>query len=271
MVRDSPFTQNIVLSFLVHILIGGFLLFLFQVVQPGLHINPEVYKVSLVTLPVKEKPKKGLPAKPSEDLPKTTITQMKETAPPTSPAQAMKVPKEKDKTAPAIKTAQKDLSKDIEEIRKQLEEEKLEEDNLAAIAALQSELTQEGEAQEVPVEESGNEGVPDGTLDGEAGISENYLRLQYREQVRQKIMAAWNLPKWSVDTLPANTQALILVYIDEKGEILRTQMEKSSNIPFFDQSASRAIRRAAPLPPPPESLMEETKRQGIVMRFSPKK
>jgi colicin import membrane protein len=70
----------------------------------------------------------------------------------------------------------------------------------------------------------------------------------YFGMVREKVKRFWVIP----DTLSEKEalEAVIVIEIDKNGLLIGSRVEKSSGNPYFDQSAMRAITKAAPFPPP---------------------
>ena len=233
----------IIFSFILHGVVATSLVIISHFRGFSFEMPKNVYQVNLVSL--KSQSEKS---KPSNQLPQTTIEQMKKERPQTK-TEGMQIPT---KDAEQLKR-EKELTKLSEQIKEEIELEQ-------AI----SQITEQT-AEELAQAEGIQAGSPNGNL------VEAYEMTQYRDQVRQHVLASWNLPKWTVDSLPKNTQAIIIVYIDEKGNITRSDFQKPSNLAFFDQSVLRAIRRASPLPVPPEKIAKEARISGIVMRFSPEK
>jgi colicin import membrane protein len=70
----------------------------------------------------------------------------------------------------------------------------------------------------------------------------------YFGMVREKVKRFWVIP----DTLSEEEalEAVIVIEIDKDGLLIGSRVEKSSGNPYFDQSAMRAITKAAPFPSP---------------------
>jgi len=71
----------------------------------------------------------------------------------------------------------------------------------------------------------------------------------YFGAVRKRVKRFWVIP----DTLleEEGLEAVIVIEIDKDGLLIGSRFERSSGNPYFDQSAMRAITKAAPFPPPP--------------------
>lgn len=88
-------------------------------------------------------------------------------------------------------------------------------------------------------------GVGPGT--GSMGIQQDPEFLLYFSTVQDKIKKAWNFTSGSSDLT-----AIVDYAIGPDGALTEVKIAKSSNDAAFDDSVLRAIRRAAPFPPPPE-------------------
>jgi TonB family protein len=88
-------------------------------------------------------------------------------------------------------------------------------------------------------------GVGAGT--GSAGVLENAEFLLYCQTVKKRIQDAWNFAGRN----PKLT-ATVTVGINTDGSLNAVRVSDASRDPGFDDSVVRAIRLAAPFPPPPE-------------------
>jgi TonB family protein len=102
-------------------------------------------------------------------------------------------------------------------------------------------------------------GVGAGT--GSAGIQQDLDFLLYYRTVQEKIKKAWSFTGGSNDLT-----ATVDFAIAADGTLTSVKIATSSADPSFDDSVIRAIRRAAPFPPPPEKYRSEFN-QGIQALF----
>ena len=91
------------------------------------------------------------------------------------------------------------------------------------------------------------EGYGVGTGKGSVGIQQDPQFLLYYQTVQDRIKKAWNYVGGSGDLTTSVTFA-----IGPDGSLTGVRLTQSSRDPAFDDSVIRAIRRAAPFPPPPE-------------------
>jgi TonB family protein len=91
-----------------------------------------------------------------------------------------------------------------------------------------------------------------GTGKGSMGIQQDPQFLLYYQTVQDRIKKAWNYVGGSADLTTSVTFA-----IGSDGSLTGVKLTQSSRDPAFDDSVIRAIRRAAPFPPPPEKYRPE--------------
>jgi len=104
-------------------------------------------------------------------------------------------------------------------------------------------------------------GVGPGT--GSNGIQQDPEFLLYYETIRKRIKDAWSFPGANNDL---STE--VLFAIGPNGELNGVKVLESSRDAAFDDSVVRAIRRAAPFPPPPEKYRSQFE-QGVEAEFKP--
>ncbi|HKV53499.1 MAG TPA: TonB family protein [Candidatus Binataceae bacterium] len=93
-------------------------------------------------------------------------------------------------------------------------------------------------------------GVGSGT--GSAGIQQSAEFLLYYQAVQKKIKDAWSFAGNNPDLT-----ATVTFGINPDGSLAAATVTGSSRDPSFDDSVVRAIRRAAPFPPPPEKYRDQ--------------
>src|SRR6185437_1224 len=96
------------------------------------------------------------------------------------------------------------------------------------------------------------EGYGVGSGKGSMGIQQDPQFLLYYQTVQDRIKKAWNYVGGSGDLTTSVTFA-----IGPDGSLTGVKLTQSSRDPSFDDSVLRAIRRAAPFPPPPEKYRPE--------------
>jgi colicin import membrane protein len=75
-------------------------------------------------------------------------------------------------------------------------------------------------------------------------------QLEYARALDERIRSRWTQPVENAH----NLVAVLVITIERDGKVSKTEMEKTSGNPRFDEAVLRAIRTASPLPVPPEAL-----------------
>lgn len=93
--------------------------------------------------------------------------------------------------------------------------------------------------------------------------------LAYYTAIKKKINEQWVvIPKTLADGQVLKTKVNVMV--DASGNFTSATYDSKSGDESFDLSAMRAIERAAPFPPPPDSIKAEAVSEGFLIEFSPK-
>jgi TonB family protein len=100
--------------------------------------------------------------------------------------------------------------------------------------------------------ETGGHGYGVGAGTGSVGILKDPEFLLYYQKVQERIKDAWSFGGGSKDLTTTVNFA-----IAPDGRLTGLEVAHSSNNASFDQSVLRAIRRAAPFPPPPERYRDQ--------------
>ncbi len=106
------------------------------------------------------------------------------------------------------------------------------------------------------------QGSTAGSPDGSGAISA--IAQLYGRQVADRIQSQWRLVK---DQGLDGLKAVVEVQIRKTGEIVNIQVLKPSGNSLFDESAVRAVRRAAPLPQVPEFIAQSSTK--LILTFLP--
>ena len=88
--------------------------------------------------------------------------------------------------------------------------------------------------------------------------------VDYGTVVIEKIKPFWRLPTY---LLEKNLKCAITVFIDEKGNLLKTQINESSGTPEYDQRAVAALLEAAPFEAVPADISAGVRRGALVIGF----
>ncbi|HLH76312.1 MAG TPA: energy transducer TonB [Candidatus Binataceae bacterium] len=108
---------------------------------------------------------------------------------------------------------------------------------------------------------SGGQGYGVGPGHESAGMLKDPLFLLYYTQVQERIKKAWTFSGGNSDLT-----ATIEFAIGPDGQLLNYQVQRSSRNDAYDESVIRAIKRAAPFPPPPPDYRDAFSR-GVEATF----
>ncbi len=87
----------------------------------------------------------------------------------------------------------------------------------------------------------------------------------YVSRIQQKIRGELRLPV----NLQGNPEVVYRVDLLPNGELIRLTLVQSSRQPAYDQEVERAIRKASPLPLPPDRDLASSFRSGLELHFKP--
>jgi protein TonB len=220
-VRRREFRRLLAYSGIAHLAL--LLVFTFSPRPAGTAL-PAVVRVDLVAAaPATAKPAPAQPAaKPKPPKPKKTVL----------PAQPRKAPKPKPKPVAKPKPAPKpepaaEPQADYDDVMAQLRKQAGEVKGPAVVAGAGSGLPSAGR------------GIP---------VSPEVMAWMRRAKVH--VTRAWVLaPGFRTESLTTE----IRVRLNAGGQVLGTRVVRRSGNPWFDESVERAIKKASPLPPPPEA------------------
>jgi len=109
-------------------------------------------------------------------------------------------------------------------------------------------------------EATGGGGGAHGTVRLSPELSDYFRRLE--ESVRN----SWILPAALVREA-VKLEVVLRIVIEKDGRVSEARIEKGSGNPYFDDSVERAIRKASPLPVPPEQLRGGEDHYEVGFRF----
>jgi TonB family protein len=116
------------------------------------------------------------------------------------------------------------------------------------------------------VVESGNRGTTHGSISGspDGSTSTNQLVNMYGLQVIQKVQSEWRLAD---EQGVGGLMTVVEVQVKKTGEVIGIRLREKSGNDLFDEAAVRAVNRAAPLPPVPEAIAQQS--TILVLKFRP--
>jgi TolA protein len=135
----------------------------------------------------------------------------------------------------------------LEKLRKQNESDTAKTEKVDGLARIKEQL-------------ASNEKVNAGAVGGMSGEVQ-----RYRALLQQAVRRHYALPE-AYNLKDANLVVVISVVINERGELMKQDVYKSSGDSVFDELALTAIKSAVPLPPPPRAQAGEM----IHLQFTPK-
>ncbi len=222
--------------------------------------KPEAKKPEPKTPPEKVEPKKIESNKPP--LPQTAIKPKKEepqpevkkpeTKPASVPPQLPKVAtqkavQEKPESTATAEERDRQIAAALERVRSQVQPPKGSEKQEAAT----DEVKGKG-----PVTKGGEAG------EGGGGVLRGLEFIMYTQQLQQLVQESWIVTEKNPELV-----ATVSFKIEPDGAVQEIELSTPSGDVAFDQSVLRAVRKAAPFPPPPVSYAEEFAAQKIVMNF----
>ena len=224
----------VVLSFLLHFLFLSIFLFSPSLPTKKLTFGP-AYSVDLVSAP----------AGAADMKPMASIS--KELSTPTSKQEVLNLKKpEESRPIPLLK--QSTPRKENAEREKAIEDLKR---RLAASSQSSAKASQSQAAQAAPAAAAAR---------GDGAAIDPRLAAYYT-RIKARVMSQWALPR---GVLPEHKLLAVLnVVILRDGTVARLSFERSSGNRFYDQSAERAVRKASPFPPLPETIKGSSLEIGL--------
>ena len=90
--------------------------------------------------------------------------------------------------------------------------------------------------------------------------------LAYARALDEKVRANWTVPELAQKDV-GGLIVQVRITIEKDGRVSNIRMEKDSGNPYFDDSVRRAIRKASPLPVPPDQLRGGEDHYDVGFRF----
>ena len=98
-----------------------------------------------------------------------------------------------------------------------------------------------------------------------SGNAETLTALQgYAANLPSLIKPSWKLPSY---LLEKGLQCRIQVFLNGRGELIRASIYEKSEDPEYDSRALKAVKAAAPFPPPPSEIVARVLRGDILLGF----
>ena len=100
-------------------------------------------------------------------------------------------------------------------------------------------------------------------VEGNGGKA-NSIFEKYAGTLPDVIRPYWKIPSFLKEK---DLQCRIQVFINSRGEVLKTDVFEQSTVKGYDERAVKAIRLASPLPQPPKEIMNRVLRGDIILGF----
>jgi len=150
-----------------------------------------------------------------------------------------------------------------EAVRGAVEERRSEAAARAAVRSVGERVAHRIEAPS-PARSAGRGAAGGGGAQGTVRLSPELL--DYFRRLEEKVRSSWVLP----GTLVRDAAKLVVemrIVIEKDGRVSEDRIERGSGNPYFDESVQRAIRKASPLPVPPEQLRGGEDHYEVGFRF----
>jgi TonB family protein len=86
----------------------------------------------------------------------------------------------------------------------------------------------------------------------------------YAGHIRERLHGNWALPSWLQGK---GLRAVVRMYIDGRGNILRYQFTLSSGNDAFDSYVKETVKNSSPFAPPPEEMARGLRNSGLEVQF----
>ena len=218
-----------------------------------------------ITEPVKPQAKNSTTEKSQEQKPKETAQKSEKLVPSTQKSESPSAIHAKEKKT---EEDEKQILAAVEKIRATEEATRREQDIASAVDRVRQNVPEKGEGK------PSDHGIPrsprrDGEADGKTAEAGNpgggygAEFLAYTQHIKQRVKEAW-----IVTERKPGLSAVVRFGVGASGEVLDVELAESSGDLAFDQTVLRAVKKANPLPPPPEAYREEFLTQKVEITFS---
>lgn len=227
--------------------------------------EPEKKEVIPLETEKKEKVKKEEPKK--TEPPRETKKEVAEKPKPTE--------KPKTETKKTTASNKKDLESEKSKVLQDIKRQRVLEDLKSGSVESTAPREEMGEEQRLAMADSGD--MPEGSESGPgnssgsggssgSGSSINPVLLKlYTDKVHQRISHNWRIPP-GVPT-DGSLAAGLSFRVDQSGSVFDVRVNRSSGNAAFDEYCVKAIRKSAPLPPPPSEFAKEAESEGVDVSF----
>ena len=262
-----PLRGMLALSGVFHVLLAALAFAVSTLQGPAFRLEP-VAVVDLVgggEIRKVEEKAPGPPAEPSKTE-KAPPAKKAEKAPPAKKAEKARAKKAEPVAAPDEYTTSRkrapDTSSVQERVRQMREARRREDAAHAAVRGVGERVAHRIEAPPAgPAQGTGGTG---GGAPGTVRVPPEILA--YFRRLNETVRGAWVLPE-SVARDAGKLMVVVRIVIEKDGRVSDSRIERGSGNVYFDESVLRAIRKASPLPVPPEQLRGGEDHYEVGFRF----
>ena len=173
---------------------------------------------------------------------------------------------EKTKPEPEVKKIEKAKPKEEVNLAKAKNKQKLALDKIKKMSALEKIREQVSKEAAASAKSAGKAKAKSRTIAAGTALTglDKIDASQYLLLLDYNIKQVWTLPQWLMNK---NLQAQVLVKFTTAGQILSTQILKSSGNATYDSYCMQAVSKASPFPKVPEKFSEKFSVDGLVIGF----
>jgi TonB family protein len=110
------------------------------------------------------------------------------------------------------------------------------------------------------------EGDPNGDPNGDSATQEGE---RYWGVLSAQVRRYYDVSQTIPDAERIRLRARVLVRIGKSGDLLKVELTQKSDNNLFDQAVVAAVKKAAPFPPPPDTLRAALQSGGVNLEFTP--
>jgi TonB family protein len=213
----------------------------------------------------------ALPNQVKEENPEpvdTSLPVKEDVAPPPPPEEKapepepepVPIPEKKAEPKPVKKEAEKRAKSALERLREQVENDRKEEERKkqAAVDKRKSDLKKFEEKYRAALR-----GNQTNTGTSASGALQSTMNA-YFAHVRERLNSNWALPAWLQSQ---GLNAVVRVYIDGRGNVLRMNFVKASGNEAFDNYVKGTLQKSSPFAPPPAEMADALRNTGVEVGF----
>jgi len=270
--KRSSIRKPIIISTIVHLL---FLIAFITIPGMGFLVSERPVKIDVtwVELPRGTSEEIDTGMKKAKGLPKSTIEEQRRLFEPKgtqkplkpkmkAPVTAKKETQKKPKPRPKIKVPKKAKVRRTSRTDRKIK---------SALAKIDRQLRKRQIVPESAQIEKSSEGFKYGTGNKPVHVNpSDAVYLKYQSKVRAKIIREWIIPAKFTRDGAGGYNAQVEVAINTDGDVVSIRWSSPSGDQTFDQSAVRAVKKASPLPRPPDKLAWEAYNEGFLVEFDPR-